>query len=245
VLYTPLALPAEFWLWMALCTLLTVSGNVLIVAALKRADLSVLGPINSYKSVVSLVPSAILLGEIPGGMGLGGIALILAGSYFIAGQQAGDPKRNSFVRFFSDRGVQYRFAALILSALEAVVIKKALLASSVPASFAFWAIFGFGVSSALVLLTIRGPKLAAEFSIFRHNAAKYGMLVVSTGLMQLCTLVVLDGFQVGPALALFQVSTIVSVLLGWQVFREPHILKRLFGSLIMTAGAVLIIIGRK
>src|SRR5271163_454276 len=71
-------LSSEFWWTMALCSLFTVSGNVLIVYALKRSDLSVLGPINAYKSVVSLVPGIIFLNEIPDLLGLVGIALIVA-----------------------------------------------------------------------------------------------------------------------------------------------------------------------
>src|SRR5271166_2319045 len=56
---------ADFWPNMALCSFFTVAGNVLIVEALKRSDLSILGPINSYKSIVSLLPAMIFLEEFP------------------------------------------------------------------------------------------------------------------------------------------------------------------------------------
>ena len=36
-------LPVDFWINMSICTLLTVGGNVLIVQAVKRSDLSGLG----------------------------------------------------------------------------------------------------------------------------------------------------------------------------------------------------------
>src|SRR5579863_10237725 len=54
-----------FWLNISICTVLAVSGNTLLVEAVKRSDLSVLGPINAYKSVVSLLPGMVLLGEVP------------------------------------------------------------------------------------------------------------------------------------------------------------------------------------
>jgi drug/metabolite transporter (DMT)-like permease len=76
------------------------------------------------------------------------------------------------------------------------------------------------------------------------NVRTYLWLATTTGLMQLCTIVVLAGFQVGYALALFQTSTLVSVLLGWRVFREGNIGERLVGSVVMVAGAVLIVVGR-
>ena len=61
--------------------------------------------------------------------------------------------------------------------------------------------------------------------------------------MQLTTIVIFGGFQVA-ALALFQTSTLVSVLLGWRVFREPEIFKRATGAIIMTLGAILIVTTR-
>jgi drug/metabolite transporter (DMT)-like permease len=245
ILFCLQPLPAEFWVFMSIGALFTVSGNVLIVAAVKRSDLSVLGPINAYKAIVSLVPGFILLHEIPGPTGLCGIALIVAGSYFIVDNDANTPGDNVFLRFFKDRGVQYRFAALVLSAIEAVVIKRALLVSSPLATFAFWSLFGFGVSFAAAIALTGRRRLGNEFELLRQNKATYLMLFATTGLMQFCTIVVLEGFQVGYALALFQTSTIVSVVLGWHVFRERHFVKRLAGSVIMAAGAVLIILGNR
>src|SRR5262245_38106710 len=44
---------ASFWANMAASTILAVAGNALIVKALAISDLSFLGPVNAYKSVVS------------------------------------------------------------------------------------------------------------------------------------------------------------------------------------------------
>ena len=48
------ALAWQFWAYAALGGLFGAVGNGFLVMALKRGDLSVLGPINSYKSVVAL-----------------------------------------------------------------------------------------------------------------------------------------------------------------------------------------------
>jgi drug/metabolite transporter (DMT)-like permease len=47
---------------------------------------------------------------------------------------------------------------------------------------------------------------------------------------------------VGYALSLFQLSTIVSVLLGHRLFQEKDIRKKLIGTAIMIAGSVIIIL---
>ena len=62
--------------------------------------------------------------------------------------------------------------------------------------------------------------------------------------MQFTTTVALGGLQVGYTLALFQTSTLLSVLLGYTFFRERHFLRRLAAAAIMVAGAVLIVLGK-
>jgi drug/metabolite transporter (DMT)-like permease len=240
----PWPLSGEFWFNIAVCSILCVAGNVLIVQALKRSDLSVLGPINAYKSVVSLLPGMLLLHEFPGLLGMSGIALIVFGSYFLVDQQANEAANKAIVRLFRDKGIQLRFAALILSATEAVYLKRALHASSSLTTFAYWSVLGLGVSLVAVGVTLDRTQLRHEAGIFRSNLLTYLLLFGTTGLMQLSTIFVLAGFQVGYALALFQTSTIISVVLGHRLFQEGQFLKRLFGSAIMVAGAILIIAGR-
>jgi len=231
-----------FWLNISICTVLAVLGNTLLVEAVKRSDLSVLGPINAYKSVVSLLPGMLLLGEVPRPAGLAGIALIVAGSYFILDKNVSEPRRNVFVRFFRDRGIQFRFAALFFSAIEAVFLKKALRASNPLATFVFWSILGFGLSAAGIGLLFTRAKMADQIATGRANWKPFLMLGLTTALMQLGTLITFEALQVGYSLALFQTSTLLSVFLGHRLFREGHFLERLIGSIIMMAGAALIIV---
>ncbi len=83
LLTQPLPIESAFWTNMAVSAVLAVAGNALIVQALKISDLSFLGPVNAYKSVVSLIPGIILLHEIPSAASLAGLVLIIAGSYLI------------------------------------------------------------------------------------------------------------------------------------------------------------------
>jgi len=239
----PLPVEPAFWLNMTVCAVLALAGNVCIVQALKTSDLSILGPVNAYKSIVSLVPGALLLHEIPGPMALAGIALIVTGSYLIVDRPRG-ANRNAFVLFFSDRGVQYRLAALVLSATEAVFLKRALLAGSPLVTFCVWGIAGFLLFALIVPVTSGKMGISRERKVFLDRWLAYLCLAVTTGLMQFATLVVLNGFPVAAALALFQISILLSVVLGWQVFREQNFLQRLLGSLVMVGGAVLIIFSR-
>jgi len=154
-----LELPFEFWKYCILAGIVGATGNGFLVKALQCGDLSVLGPINSYKSVVGIIVGIFLLGEIPNLWGIAEVHLV-----------------KEFKRI----------------------------------------------------------KIRDLFSYF--------YLVLCIGTMQYTTNYVFDHMEVGYALALFQLSTIVSIFLGYRIFNEENITKKLIGSVIMVAGSVMIIL---
>ena len=234
-------LSAAFWGNMVLCALLAVASNVTLVHALKSTDLSVLGPVNSYKAVISLVLGFFLIGEIPTAMGLTGVLLILVGSSLIVDRLPHQPRTHAWLQFFRERGVQLRFAALALSATEAVFLKKALLLSSPVTTFIMWCVLGLPLA-ALAMAIVPGGGLRQEIRRFRMHWCTYLWLALTTGAMQLTTLLTFGKLQVGYSLALFQLSTLLSVLLGHHFFQEGHLRRRLLSSLVMVAGALLIVL---
>lgn len=229
----------EFWGWCGLSAALAVAANWLIIEALRRSDLSLLGPINAFKPVVSLLPGWILLGEPLGLLAVSGILMVLAGSLVLT------PTRNPGQRrlaLLDDRGVQLRFLALILSAGEAVTLKRAIRLADPLTVFAAWCLLGLLIllPTALRPLLRNGPSLMGP-NPKRQSMAALG-LVTTTGLMQSCTLITLAAFPVGAALALYQTSSILTVLLGHAVFQEPHLRRRLGGAMAMAAGAALLVL---
>ena len=115
----------EFWLYAIAGGITGAIGNCFMVLALKQGELSVLGPINSYKAIVGMIFGIFLLHEYPNIYGLLGIGLIIIGSYFILES----PK--ALLR----KDIQYRIYALIFTAIEAVFIKKVIILSSIASSF--------------------------------------------------------------------------------------------------------------
>ena len=154
-----LELPFEFWKYCILAGIVGATGNGFLVKALQCGDLSVLGPINSYKSVVGIIVGIFLLGEIPNLWGTAEVHLV------------------------------------------------------------------------------------KEFKRIKiRDISSYFYLVLCIGTMQYTTNYVFDHMEVGYALALFQLSTIVSIFLGYRIFKEENITKKLIGSVIMVAGSVMIIL---
>jgi drug/metabolite transporter (DMT)-like permease len=233
------AVSIDVWSNMLAAAALAVAGNTLVVHALRSADLSILGPVNAYKSVIGLVLAIFLIGEYPSPLGITGVLLIIAGSYMVVDRQVDQPWRNAFVLFFRERGVQLRFAALVLSATEAVFLKRAILLSSPWIVFVLWSVLGVPLAGVTALFD--GVRVEEQKGILRRAWRTFLALVFTTGLMQLTTVLTFERMQVGYSLALFQLSTIVSVLLGYRYFQERNIRKRLAGSMVMTAGAMMIV----
>lgn len=233
------ALGVAFWGNMLTAVGLAVGGNALLVYALRSVDLSVLGPINAYKAVLSLILAVVLIGEVPDLLGLAGVALIVAGSFSVIDRAPGQARTSAFRQFTREPGVQLRFAALVCSATEAVFLKRALLLSSPVTTFLLWAAIGFPVAAITFTLLRGGPAL--ELTRLRREWRTYLWLAVTTGLMQVTTLLTFGKLQVGYSLALFQLSTLVTVYFGHRYFQERNIRRRLLGSVVMVIGAILIL----
>ena len=225
------------WYYGVIAGIFGAVGNGFLVKALQGGDLSILGPINSYKSVVGILIGIVFLHEIPSIWGIIGIALIIYGSYFVL-----DTMKERFSwSLLKNKEIQYRIWAMILTAIEAVFIKKVILYSSTIVSFIFWCWFGAFFS--FVLLFFFKVRLIKEIKQVKlHHLLTYGFLVLSIGTMLYTTNYVFSHMNVGYALALFQLSTIISIFLGYRIFKEQNIKKKLLGAVIMIAGSVVIIL---
>lgn len=213
-------------------------GNGFLVKALQMGDLSVLGPINSYKSVVRIIFGIFLLSEIPNIWGIFGIILIIYGSYYVL-----DTTDEKFSwKLFKKPEIQFRVWAMILTAIEAIFVKKIILASSTALAFVSWCTFGALFS--FIILFFNKIKVGKELkhTLQTGNIFKFLLLILCIGTMQFATNFVFDHMPVGYALSLFQLSTIVSIIFGYQFFQEKDIRKKVLGSLIMIAGSILIIL---
>ena len=60
--------------------------------------------------------------------------------------------------------------------------------------------------------------------------------------MQLATNFAFERLDVGLALALFQLSAPLNVLLGWRLFRERGVVKKLLGATVAVGGAACVVL---
>lgn len=232
----PGKLSEGFWIYSIAGGIAGGVGNGFLVKALKEGQLSILGPINSYKSLVGIIVGIFLLGEIPNIWGVLGIAMIIYGSYFVLGTTD-----EGFSWAILKRAeIQFRIWAMILTAIEAVFIKKVMLSSNAAMAFISWCVFG--TLFAFIFLLIHRPGTTRSMIPASREISRYMYVVILIGIMQLTTIYSFKHMPVGYALALFQLSAIVGVLLGHRIFNEKDIRKKLLGAAIMVTGSVIIII---
>lgn len=227
----------RFWLWAAIMGLIGSVGNAFLVMAMKSGELSILGPINAYKSVVGMLTGIILLHEIPSLWGIAGTIVIICGTYCIFGSSG---NKNLNRHTLTSPAVRYRIYALIFAAIEAVISKRVIMLSDVNTTFILWCAAGALFSGLILPIVPQSRTAPARFNL--KTAAWLILLPLSIGTMQYCTNLVFSLMEVGYALALFQLSSIVSIMFGRFFYHETNIGRKLIGSTIMIAGAAMIIL---
>lgn len=230
-------LDAQFWIFSVLGGIAGALGNGYIIKALETGDLSVLGPVNAYKSVVGAAAAFLLIGEIPSAWGFLGMAMIIFGSYFVLDTT---PEKFSWA-LLKNKAIQYRLAALLFTGIQAVFDKVIIQHSDLKLAFASWSIFGAVFS--LLLFSFADSHFRTEINKLNKDLlVKYLGLTICVGLMVAATNISFSLMPVGEALALFQLSGILTIFLGHRYFQEKDLKQKLLGTVIMIAGSALIIL---
>lgn len=238
IVLRPFHFPAEFWISILILGTVDLLGNLFLVRSLAIIDLSVFGPLNAYKPVFALAAGIFVVGERPGIAGITGVLIILAGSYLLSLPGMRQKRSIPGIPIVS-RGAFYRLFAIFLTSMAAVYSKKAILLSSPLVTLMYWSVIGLPFAWA-IWRSERKPN--DDLGHVLHYARDIAALLVFFLILQISTLMVFKGMLVGYALALFQLSALVSVFFGYRFFGERHVVSRLIASAVMVAGALILIL---
>lgn len=233
------ALGGAFWGNVFLASLLDVGGWLFLVMSLSKTDLSVFGPLNAYKVIVSMLLALLFLGEVPSLQGFTGVLVIIAGSFLLI-PAAGAADTNRMLHLLRDRGVRARFLSILLFSIGTVFLKNSVLEAGPFDTLVFWSLIGLP----LVLL-VNAWFLPDGLA---HNLKQSGdhlYTLIATGLlvfaMQYLTLALLSKMLVAYTLALFQLGMALQVFLGYKIFKEGHFVRRMLACLVMMSGSALVL----
>jgi drug/metabolite transporter (DMT)-like permease len=253
----------------SLAVLLDVPGNILLAKSFHEGELSVVGPLAAYKPALGLAFAAVWLREMPSVAGLLGVAIVLSGTLFLApgGQRAG---WGAWRALAADPGARWRALSIALTAIQSVFGKAAINLSSAVDLFLAWSWTSAVVAAAIwawIWLGNGGRVLADRTRMLRGDFTPHSWPVVHAdhdaqqellraalqwrsvlslaGLflaLALLSALILERMFVGYALALFQLSALLNVALGRSLFAEGHAASRAFASVVMVAGAAILIL---
>jgi len=234
-----LHLSPSFWINILLASLFDVGGWMFLVISLSKTDLSVFGPLNAYKVIISMLLALIFLGEVPTPQGFAGVMIIVAGSFFLLPPSNGTGQ-SRLAQLWLDRGVRARFLSILLFSIGTVFLKGSLEHSGPLETLIFWSLFG------LPLVLLANTLLTTERLVDNiKNSQTHVPLITAIGLtvfvMQYLTLVLLSQMLIAYTLALFQLGMLIQVFLGYRIFNEPHLVRRLMASLVMMLGSLLVL----
>lgn len=221
-----------FWKLIIITSLLDAAGNIFLVKALQTTDLSIFGPINSLKPAVTMIFAIFVINEIPTLNGIIGLIIILLGTIFLTYEKT--------TKFTLSKGILFRVIGIILSATASIYMKKSITYSSVEITLIFWAVISTPLMFLILMLNFKKTK--SNLYILKNNISDYTKLTIIYLIMPYVTLLCFKHTLVSYSLALFQLSSIITLFFGYKYFNEKNIKKKIICSTFMIIGALLILI---
>lgn len=232
------ALSQHFWLNITFAALLDMAATVFLVMSLSRTDLSVFGPLNAYKVVCSMLLAMVFLGEIPSIQGFIGVAIIVIGSVLLFPPKI--TQQNRLVTLFSDRGVQYRFLSILLFSIGTLPLKNAVVSSGPLATTVFWCLIGLPLAGGLFWI-FQHRCYQTEWQRSQQQKLPLLILGIMIFIMQFTTLWLFSTLLIAYSLALFQLSMVLQVFLGYRFFNEKQLVRRLAACGVMITGCIVVL----
>ncbi len=236
----------SFWGWMTIACALEVPGNFLLLRSIQRTDLSIFGPLSSYKPIFGMLLGWWILAELPTVFGLIGMGIVLSGSLLLTDRLRTAPIAGSANSSNKDSGVRDRLLAVALTAAASIFLKLAMKHQDALTTLAAWSLISWLMALAWLVVEsqLRWNKFSLSSLRFIRVATQRVVLGIAVSMiaMQGLTILVFQAMHVGYALALFQLGSLVSVYLGHRLFGEVDFWRRLIAASIMSVGAVVIVL---
>lgn len=235
-----------FWGWMSVACALEVPGNFLLLRSIQCTDLSIFGPLSSYKPIVGMLLGWWVLAELPTLFGVIGMGIVLAGSLLLADRSRTHDNGEMASLGTQAKGVRDRLLAVALTAAGSIFLKLAMPHHDALTALSAWSLICWLMAIAWLISTelARVEKRSSGMPRFIRLAFQPSVLGIAFSMiaMQWLTIAVFQVMHVGYALALFQLGSLVSVYLGHRLFGEVDFWRRLLAAVIMFVGASVIVL---
>lgn len=238
LLFVPVpALDRVFYISFAVSLPLNAVPFILYMAAIRQSPLSLTLPYLAFTPVFMVPTGYFLLDELPDAWGLVGILTVCAGSYVLNIDVRHWSVFEPLKAVFRERGSWIMLIVALIFAFSSVVGKLAIMHSSVMFfQMSFFAVLGitlalgFGIAgkirfAKMVEHPVKG--IVAGILVYFHILF-HGIAIAMT--------------KAAYMISIKRMSILLGVVYGGYFFDEDNIVIRFLGSLLMVAGAVIILV---
>ena len=213
-----------------------VIAVTLAYKALKSTDLSLAMPMISFTPAFTLLTSFLLLGEFPTLFGLGGILLIVIGSYVLNISHDGEDFLKPIKHIFKTKGTVYMLIVAFLYSFG-INFDKIVVINSDPIFGYSFIPLGLGLSFLVISMIQKLPII--------KTLQEHGLKIIGAGALLAVVAVVVNialTQQIVPyVISIKRMSVLFGVIFGGFFFHEKNISHRVLGALIMLSGMIVII----
>lgn len=218
--------------------IISTFATVFALKGLKYGDLSLVSPIVTFTPLFLLITSPIIINEFPSFLGLVGVLLIVLGSYILNISKLKIGYLEPIVSLFKNKGVRYMFLASIVWSIGSNIDKLGVTASSP----LIWSASINFLSAVMIF-----PFVLKRITLLNEKISKkYLFMIPTIGIIAALSSVV-QLYAIGLILVIYvislkRLSVIFQVFFGRFIFHEENFKERFAGVIIMTVGAILIIV---
>lgn len=231
-------LTVEFYIFFIIALPLEITSIILYIKALKLSPLSVTLPFLSLTPLFLIIISYVIVGESVSIKGAIGIFLIVMGSYMLHIREFKKGIFEPFIAIKREKGSIYMIIVALIYAITSSLGKKAIELSS-PIFFAS----SFFTAVTIVLTPLALVRENFKISLPKINLIKAIILPsLLYSIMIISHVMALSLTKVAYMIAVKRLSLLIGVLFGYFMFKESNIKERLFGSILMLVGFILIVL---
>ncbi len=232
------SLSPKFWLVSLGMVPLELTAFLLYLRAIRVSPLSLTIPFLALTPVFTIATSWLILRERISPMGSLGIVLIVLGIYLLHVTTIQEGALAPLRAVARERGIRLMIGSAFLFSITSNLGKRAIQLSS-PVSFAFL----YQVMDTIALFGLAQAKAGGIQPLKRALTRQLGLYLALGMLAALAILVHCFGIVQAPVpyfIAIKRTSLLIAVVSGGLVFKEEHMVERLFGTVLMVAGVTLI-----
>jgi drug/metabolite transporter (DMT)-like permease len=216
-----------------------VFASALFIVAISKAELGSTFPLIAISPIFLIGTSYLILGEIPTITGVFGIMAIVFGAYLLRVESIKGGLLTPFKLLIREKAPRYMLICAVLFSLMGPFYKKAVIHAS--------ALFALAIAHLLVCLFLLiyfvwKKRLAKLMREIRSRPIPFMLTGIVTFLSAITLFLAFEGALAAYVISLKRTSILFTIILGFLIFREKHIMRSLFAGTIMIAGIFLIAI---